>query len=262
MTTMEDLTKTQIVLLTLLVSFITSIATGIITTSLLAQAPQSVTQTIDRVVERTIEQVSPSTTVREVTVVKEEDAIVSSIESSASSIVRILYPHGPDGSTPFYALGVIIDKSGHILTDKRDLFWGRNYTVIFSDGTSNFATLYKVSDTGNLAIFKIQADDIKIKSLKPITLSKVDPKLGQTLVAIQGDDRRRIAVGRALSLDVGAGSVLTDISSSSETQGGALLNLSGELLGLKTSNLNLTLPSSTYTVVSSLSRFISNATLQ
>ncbi len=82
MTTMEDLTKTQIVLLTLLVSFITSIATGIITTSLLAEAPQGVTQTIDRVVERTVERVTTPSgggTVKEVTVVKEGDAIVSVI---------------------------------------------------------------------------------------------------------------------------------------------------------------------------------------
>ena len=36
---LEHLNKTQIILLTLLVSFVTSIATGIVTVSLLAQAP-------------------------------------------------------------------------------------------------------------------------------------------------------------------------------------------------------------------------------
>src|SRR5437868_318065 len=117
MTTMEDLTKTQIVLLTLLVSFITSIATGIITTSLLASAPAGVTQTIDRVVERTVESVAPAqggSTVREVTVVKEGDAIVGSIESATKALVRI---NSNVGAGTFYALGVVVGKQGLVLTD-------------------------------------------------------------------------------------------------------------------------------------------------
>src|ERR1035437_10269625 len=99
MANMEDLTKTQIILLTLLVSFVTSIATGIITSSLLAGAPVGVTQTINRVIEQTIEKVTPSvstvstgTTIKEVIVVNEEDAITGSIASSTQSIVRIKSP--------------------------------------------------------------------------------------------------------------------------------------------------------------------------
>src|SRR6478609_5722627 len=117
MATMEDLTKTQIILLTLLVSFITSIATGIITTSLLATAPPGVTQTIDRVIEHTIESSSPNpttaspTTVREVTVVKEDDAVTSAIDLGEQSLVRIEAP-GSDGALSFYALGVIVSQSG------------------------------------------------------------------------------------------------------------------------------------------------------
>ena len=99
----EHLTKHQIVLLTLLVSFVTSIATGIVTVSLMDQAPPSVTRTINQIVERTVEKVVPAAvtsasqgaaaamvTKETTVVVKNDDLVAQSIAKVQKGIVRIV----------------------------------------------------------------------------------------------------------------------------------------------------------------------------
>ena len=89
----EKLTKMQIVLLTLLVSFVASIATGIVTVTLMDQTPPVMVQTLNRVVERTVERVVPNDTkqgasiiTKETTVVvKEEDLITDSINKNSKA---------------------------------------------------------------------------------------------------------------------------------------------------------------------------------
>jgi len=261
MTTMEDLTKTQIVLLTLLISFITSIATGIITTSLLAQAPQAVTQTIERVVEQTVEQVNPTTpttgtTVKETTVVSEDDAVQNSISSALPSIVRINAP--TSAGSGFYALGVIVSKSGLVVSDEHGVIASDIYNITLSDGSTLTASVVAVSNSGNMALFKINLDSAHANNLTAILFSKPALKLGQTVIAIEGKNNNAIDVGRVLSMDTNAGKVTTDIAASGEIQGGPLLNLSGDLVGLKTSNSDLTLPASVYTDAGALGTFIAS----
>src|ERR1700679_489829 len=112
----EKLTKSQIVLLTLLVSFVTSIATGIVTVSLMQQAPPAVAETVNRIIENTIETVATSTkaqtasvvsTQQKTVIVNEADLIAQSVKQVSPSVVRIY----SSDQTQFLGLGVIIDAS-------------------------------------------------------------------------------------------------------------------------------------------------------
>jgi hypothetical protein len=57
---LNDLNKSQLILLAILLSFVTSIATGITTVTLMQQAPASITVPINRVVKETVEKIVPA----------------------------------------------------------------------------------------------------------------------------------------------------------------------------------------------------------
>lgn len=273
MSTMEDLTKTQIVLLTLLVSFVTSIATGIITTSLLAEAPQSVTQTINRVVERTIEKVAPTpggSSTKEVTVIKEDDAVSSAIEKVSPAVVRISV-RGTDGNLNFYALGVIINNSGLVLSARENLILNTSYNVVLSDGSVLGASVAYQSDTDNLVLFRIDPDTAHKDKFPAVSLSTSNLKLGQTIILLSGKDKNNVYINRVISSDVRTEkdakgqdvsvvyAVETDTLASSEISGAPIVNLSGELVGIKSPNADLTTTTGTYTTIFPIKRLIEKA---
>ena len=86
----EELSKSQLILLTILVNFVTSVATGILTVSLLDTAPPYVTQTINRVVERTIETVaSAAPAVVVAPAPSNQDLVTAAIGANATRFVVI-----------------------------------------------------------------------------------------------------------------------------------------------------------------------------
>lgn len=256
---MEDLNKTQMVLLCLLVSFVTSIGTGIITTSLLREVPQNVTQTINRVVERTVETVAPQTTntntvTREVTVVvKEEDLIIDSIKKSRNSIVRITKSPSGSGSSSNSAstqgivqtVGVVVKKDGTILTDKRFIDDESNYRVTLPGATDSVPfKIAWVSETSNAAFLTpvLPAGSTQTFSAMPIS-SADSAQLGQTVIAVGGKDKEAVAIGRLNSINYETALTATSTKSvtSIETDtplrdlvaGSILLNLNGSMLGFE-----------------------------
>ncbi|KND47751.1 MAG: hypothetical protein AB201_02335 [Parcubacteria bacterium C7867-006] len=254
---MEDLNKNQIILLTLLISFVTSIATGIMTTSLLQETPIEVTRNINRIVEKTIETVTPAAVTtsgqKEVTtvVVKEEDLIVDSINKNLKSIVRIKEKDGNVGTVSFYGIGLVLTKDGVIAADRKYLPAGNVYTVTMSDGKEFPLIPMGVDKQTNFILFKAnQGEKVTDKTsypFSPAVLGDSDPKLGQTIIALGGNDTNAIAVGRVISLDMkesGVGTstikylsgINTDISIKDLVDGSPAFNLSGDVIGFKLSS--------------------------
>ena len=89
---MSDLSKQQLILLALLVSFVTSLATGIITVSLMDQAPQGVIQTITQVVDKTIQEAAApaqDSTADASSAASPGDALADAVAGVTQSIVEL-----------------------------------------------------------------------------------------------------------------------------------------------------------------------------
>jgi len=251
---MQDLNKNQLILLTLLVSFVTSIGTGIITTALLQEAPTSVTQVINRVVERTIEQVTPAssgggtkTTENKVTtvVVKEEDQVIEAISKNQKSIIRIKENNIIDGSDPFYGIGLLLSKDGLVVSAKKAInnpnsAIPASFTATFPDGTQFAMTIIGSNDEEGLTFFKVQKDAKQTLPAEPAVLSATNAQLGQSVIALDGEVKNNISIGRIISVDQNAQNakeiriIQTDIAAKPVVLGAPALNLSGEIIGLRT----------------------------
>jgi hypothetical protein len=240
---MEDLSKQQIILLTLLLSFVTSIATGIMTVSLLNVAPPEITQTINRIVEKTIERVVPVETpgggqIKEVTViVKEEDLVIDSIEKNSKSIVRLF------NGSEFYGLGVTLSSDGIVAVPQSNLPENSTLVGVFFDGaTTTKFTAFEVDEKNDMLYFKAALARIPAYVFHPAVISKALPKLGQSIISVGGEKTSEVFIGRVSALLLGTPvegskttpiiSIKTDISESVDL-GSTLINLNGELVGIK-----------------------------
>ncbi len=259
---MENLTKQQIVLLTLLVSFVTSIATGIVTVSLLDQAPKGVTETINRVVERTVEHVvqvptqgAAATVIqKETIVVNEDDQTINAVEKNSKSIVRI-YHEGVTETNPephqiFEGLGVVVSKDG-MVASIATLVGKENLTAEFNDGTIFPVNVVSAAEGSSTVLLKVTNPDKSDYVFTPVHLGDWNGvKLGQAVISITGKNKNAISVGiissvsRAEEKNSTASttplapspvlSIETTISPKENTLGSPLLSLSGDFIGIKT----------------------------
>lgn len=241
---MEELTKSQIILLVLLVSFVTSIATGIVTVSLLAQTPPAVTQTINRVVERTVETVVPgesqsaSVVTKETTVVvKEDDLITASITGGFKKIVRI--HEGVGTSTPIIALGAITGN-GTIVTDLSRVDGER--TVSIGNDSYQYIVSKTIPELG-VAFMTATGTAPTADAFKGVGVDSV--KLGHTMIGLYGARSDRVAMSVVSSVAdfdgvvVGESTISTRLIettiSEAVTPGTPLISIFGDLVGISTS---------------------------
>jgi len=272
---MNGLNTQQIILLCLLVSFVTSIATGITTVSLLEQAPEPVTQTINRVVEKTIERVieSPKTDeekedtgtnepiierVIETIVVNQEDLTVDAVAKNKDIIVGI-YGLNRFSNKFFIGNGIVINDGGDVLTDSVVTNKASSFVIDYPSGFATATVATILSQNGVL--------------LKPVTVLETKRvsfgdsqsiKLGQTVIVRSGSDSPTVATGIITKLETTLGIVTADDATSSTvpsspitkihtsidasviSAGALLLNLKGEVVGVRvgqTSGVSTFLPS-------------------
>lgn len=238
---MDKLNSHQVVLVSILVSFVTSITTGIITFSLLNESPTTVTQTINKVVERTIERVvsgeSTASVTREVTEVKvlvdEEDEIISAISSARNALVS-LYNSKADGSKGAYiGSGVLLTDNGVVFVDRELVSDTATYIGFLNNGESVLLKVVNRDSTFGTAYLLPVDTKVEIKN-KPATLSAVNVKLGQTLIAIGGGEKTTIAKGIATGVTLigDVSYVAVDFQISESFRHSLLINTKGEVVGV------------------------------
>lgn len=228
---LEQLDKSQIVLLTMLVSFVTSIATGIVTVSLIEEAPTDVTRVVQRVVERTVEQVAPADsqqatviTKEKTIIVKEADLIAAAIADNKPRIVSVV-----DTATgTFVSLGVFIDDKNTLAMDASTLVEDGTYGI--DTGAEEFvpATVSYKGGARGIALLTVQGDSVGVAKITP---SQIALQLGQTLVAFIGSG----SITQGIATEVGEGGFIgTSINGVEIAPGAPLINVDGEVVGMST----------------------------
>lgn len=234
---LEELTKHQIILLTLLVSFVTSIATGIVTVSLMDQAPPGVTKVVNQIVEHTVEKIVPSTqgasvaTTEKTVVVKDDDLAARSIATVQQGMVRITTP----GSDLLVARGVIIDAKGLALTDKSALLdsGAKEFEAILATGVRVPAVLKQTASTSPLAVLELSLGTTTGWVAAPLA-NQAKLMLGQSVIRIGGKGADTVGSGVVATLPnkENPGSIAASVVSA--TPGSVLMTIFGEVIGVST----------------------------
>lgn len=213
---MEELTKTQIILLVLLVSFVTSLTTVVVTISILGEAQYSDPQTIlQRVVERASGDGNekPRENEQKVVVIKEENLIVEAVERVSPAVVSIVAakdlpvverffidpfggegffrqffeyaPSGPSGKTERREIGrgtgFLVTEDGYLITNKHVVAdTDAEYTVILNSGGTFNAKVVARDPIHDIAVVKIDGGPFPTAPLGNSETIRV----GQSVVAI------------------------------------------------------------------------------
>lgn len=230
---MEHLTKHQLILVALLVSFVTSLATGIVTVSLMDQAPQNITRTITQVIQKTVATAVPASATSTAAVsIAVDDQVADATANVTPSIVRL---RDGDGGR-IVGIGIIVDKSGTLVTDKKIIDTLNEPQAIFPSGGSVPITLSRFQIEGNLA-FMVPIRPIM--EVKPITFGS-PVRLGTSVWALSGERDYVLWQGIVATLGTEGTSTVPYIATTIPVQkllpGSPLFDAEGYVVGMSTSS--------------------------
>lgn len=247
---MEHLTRVQIVLLTLFVSFVSSMATGIVVVTLMQQAPEPVLQTITNVVEKTIEKAVPTIVEKpgKTVVVKDEDLVIAAIERNTKSVVAFSAP-GAEGGSISAGVGVVVSSDGLVITDKANFDNGLLSTTV--NGVKYILEIVESGEDSPLVLGKLipqvsSATSTPATTFTPVTFGSPGVlKVGQTTIVIGGRDGRTVTTGFINRFDTHTTTnkdtkeettLLDNIGLSTRfagtSNGAPIITLSGEVVGI------------------------------
>lgn len=220
----EELSKSQLILLTILVNFVMSVATGILTVSLLDQAPPFVTQTINRVVERTIETVAAAApaAIIQAPAPSNQDLVTAAIGADATRAVAI-YSAENGTSTPAITAGTYLPKARAIATAAQDAL-PKETIIEFPDGSYIPASLSHQG--GGVMIYGFADAAVLPKATAPVLVPANSLKLGETVLAVGSDGSAATGIVANVN-DAGIQTTLPKLGT-----GSAVVDLSGNLVGL------------------------------
>ena len=234
---MTDLSKQQLILLALLVSFVTSLATGIITVSLMDQAPQGVTRTITQVIQKTIQEAVPQDAAV-VLAPSFQDQAAAAVQTVTPSTVKIR----SRASDEFAGLGLVVNAKGIIVTDKSTVAQIADYVAVLSDGTTVPVAIVQAQIDGDIVFLAPS-----VPSSRPITFAPASfassTMLGETIFSLYGTTTARLAQGVITQQPSGRTGtstdalVLTSIPGAKAVSGSPLFDLQGNIVGIRTSSL-------------------------
>lgn len=177
--------------------------------------------------------------------VNTSDRIVQVVKQIGPAVVTIrVQGTDPQTGQQFSASGsgVIIDKSGDILTNNHVVANGSSYQVIFKSGSKASATVVQQAPDSDLAVIHTSA---KVPAYAELgDSSRVQP--GQTVLAIGsplGSYENTVtegivsAVGRTIQEQNGvniSGALQTDAAINHGNSGGPLVDLNGKVIGINT----------------------------
>jgi serine protease Do len=231
---MDNLTKSQFVLLVLLVSFMTSLVTGIVTVTLVNQAPPLLTQTIHRVIEKAVPGTQNNNEKTEqIMVITQEDLVIKLVRETQNAVVSIIaskdlpviekYYVNPFENDSFFnslppeflkqfkipqyrqngtetkqvssGTGFFVTADGLIVTNKHVVEdVAAEYTIVMSDGKKLPVKVLARDPMQDIAILKAEGD-----KFAHVTLGSSDNlSVGQSVVAIGnalGEFRNTVSVG-------------------------------------------------------------------